>query len=329
MISKLEPSGFQTRDGQLVVRVDLVPEPTDKCYSMHDVWVPVVGDSKYPGKMTGPFPVDQTTHKLWLNSLPHVSQLNPCRSHFMVVEPGITKDALIAEIKNFLPSNDLTTLDNLLLDPRANSREIGLRMSVKKMSPTRVATSLDLANALRDFAGINITDLSGLGSGGLPEDTAIDVGPGAANLVGTGGPDYTCIDRANSANDTGLIDTLQVWFNSNATVVNLGLFYLVSGTTYKCRSAYSWGDVASGSVQTATVGVSLAVTAGDLLGCYWDTGNIEASSLTGSGCYAAAGNKCAVDNQSLYSAWGPPFILAIYATGATTGATFIPKIIIM
>ena len=47
---------------------------------------------------------------------------------------------------------------------------------------------------------------------------AIDIGPGATDR-GTSGTPRTAVAKANPANATGTIDTVELWFNTNGSGV--------------------------------------------------------------------------------------------------------------
>lgn len=94
----------------------------------------------------------------------------------------------------------------------------------------------------------------------------IDVGAQAIDRASSIGG-YTLIGLDNPANSTGTLSTVEVWANTNITSLIVGTFYLVSGTTYKCRASQNIGDIIGGAKRT--VPVSIAVVIGDLLGCFW------------------------------------------------------------
>ena len=93
------------------------------------------------------------------------------------------------------------------------------------------------------------------------------------------------------------------------------MFYLVSGTTYKCRSSATLGSVTSGSKQTFS-GLSLTVQTGDLIGIYYDTG--EVSTAAGdTGFLHTAINTELIDpnDQGIYSV-STGRTLKLYGTGS-------------
>ena len=61
---------------------------------------------------------------------------------------------------------------------------------------------------------------------------------------------YTYIYLASPAAVDGWITAFQVYFHTAPTVFKVGLFYLVSGSTWRCRNSVTVEGVLSGSTQT-------------------------------------------------------------------------------
>ena len=79
---------------------------------------------------------------------------------------------------------------------------------------------------------------------------AIDIGGGAIDRNGTvSSAGYTDIDMANPANADGEITSVSFWFNTQASGVRVGTYYLLYGTTFKCRDSAIIGTVTAGSKQ--------------------------------------------------------------------------------
>lgn len=109
----------------------------------------------------------------------------------------------------------------------------------------------------------------------------IDVGSGAADLESYHAAGWTLIDKANPANLSGLLTSVDVWTTDAVTGFVIGVFTLVSGTTYSCRSSATIGAVTGGAKRTFSV--SLPIQAGDFIGCYYTGGSSERSAIAGSG----------------------------------------------
>lgn len=126
---------------------------------------------------------------------------------------------------------------------------------------------------------------------------------------------YTVIEKAGPANDSGVIDSVQLWFATNAAGVYVGIFRLVSGTTYHCYAAAAIpGTVTAGSEQVFAV--SLTCATGDLIGVYSGNGTLEQSLSGGSGNVYYNGNSCVVGDERSYTAQAGRAMSA-HATGAT------------
>ena len=129
---------------------------------------------------------------------------------------------------------------------------------------------------------------------------AIDIGAPAINRGGWGYYGYTRIGLTNPANGSGVIDTIEVWAVENITGLRVGTFYLVSGTTYRCRDSVTIGNVTAGSKQTFT-GLSIDVVAGDYIGCYFVSGLIEYDTVGGAGNYSILGEYIDPNDQAVYT----------------------------
>jgi len=109
---------------------------------------------------------------------------------------------------------------------------------------------------------------------------AIDVGPGAVNGDTSYPAGYTMIDLNNPANANGKIDTVKVWFKTNATALKVGFFYGVA-PNFTCRSVVNIGAVAAGAERTYS-GLSLTLKVGDYIG-YYEPGGGGQIEFTSSG----------------------------------------------
>lgn len=142
----------------------------------------------------------------------------------------------------------------------------------------------------------------------------INVGPAATNRASVTASGNTVLDLANAANDTGTITQLDIYVATQTTTTKVGIFYLVSGSTYKCRSATgALGSLAAG---LNTITVSLAVQKGDFIGVYHTGGGIDRADSGGTSAYVT-GDKCTVDNQSGYTTSGQARIVSVHGTGST------------
>ena len=162
-------------------------------------------------------------------------------------------------------------------------------------------------------AGTRIYSLYATGT----EGTFFDIGQAPINRDGYAPATYTGLDLGNPASAAGHIDTVKVYAITNLTGLKVGLFYLVSGTTYKCRAVASIGNVTAGSVQSFSV--SLDCQAGDVIGAYFATGTLERGDAGGSSAYYS-GDVCTVDAQQSFTAGTR--IYSLYGTGSEAGTTY-------
>ncbi|MGA7677989.1 MAG: hypothetical protein WCA51_06420, partial [Dehalococcoidia bacterium] len=100
----------------------------------------------------------------------------------------------------------------------------------------------------------------------------ITVGDAAIDRASSLSFGNTYMSLGNPANAGGILDTAEVWAATSISGLRVGTFYLVSGTTYKCRDSMTIGSVTAGAKQTFT-GLSLAVQQGDFIGCYFTGGS--------------------------------------------------------
>ncbi len=128
----------------------------------------------------------------------------------------------------------------------------------------------------------------------------IDIGAEAINRNVSTSEGFTYIDRTNPANESGVIDTIEIW--AYAVLVNciVGTFYKTNGFTLKCRDSVFIGDVARWSKQTFN-GLSIAVEAGDYIGFYATSGRVERSDTGYDGTYRLLGEHIDPGDEAVYS----------------------------
>ncbi len=317
----IEPSGTQvTEQGLLLVRSDLVPEPADKTYPIHHVFVPVVTEP-YKGKIDALGFPDPVSYQNWLNSLPHIWRVNPCLSFFTPAPELATIKDFTDYIGGVFKPDVVATIDHLMA-LADSAHYIGryakslAKWSDKKVNP---ADAVDLIASINDaLKGPDGLPLSvSLVSGKVQEvpPGSIDVGAGATNRGGAVFEGYTLYDLTNPANESGTVDTYQAWFNTTGATVRVGLSFLNALSRYECRSVYAWGDVASGSVQTAAP-LTLACTAGDFASMYSLTGKLETDTSGGSGVKYASGQHLTVGDATVPST-AANYMISIYGTSTT------------
>jgi hypothetical protein len=316
---KFEPSGTSVHKDQLKIRLDLYPDVGEKSYAQNYVNVPVIPVGGYPGKVDAMGqPVNQKQYDTWLAGLPRIWQLNPCLSVFVGVDANVTKLLLSEYIGDILKSDVLATIDDAMI--QANSAHlISPYMKGKTILSSAKTTTFDEAaktNINTILANFTTSKLStGLIEPIQPQ--SIDVGPGATDrLYYYSAEYYSWLDLNNLANAAGSLDTMEVWSYSNLTTAKIGTFYLISGTTYKCRDLENLGNVTSGSKQTFT-GLTCDVGADDGLALKAASGLVEGVS-TGTGKRPGWGVDALVVGNETNFATATTYIISIYATGTET-----------
>lgn len=151
---------------------------------------------------------------------------------------------------------------------------------------------------------------------------ALTIGNTASDRGSAGSSGYTWIDKLNPASGSGTITKVEVWANTYIGNMYVGIFYFISGTTYKCRSAVNIGSVATGLKKTFDV--SLACVAGDFIGFYFNSGTIErddsGGNSAGSNGYS---NYCVIDSETTYNE-GFTRLHSIYGYVVGENITIIP-----
>jgi len=134
--------------------------------------------------------------------------------------------------------------------------------------------------SLSPSASASPTPSSSESSSASPSAAVIEVGPAATNRASVTVAGNTVLDLANPATGSGVITNIDIYVASQITSAKVGLYYLVSGTTYRCRSSYTTGVLAAGLNQLT--GLSLEVQAGDFIGIYHATGTVDRADSGGS-----------------------------------------------
>ena len=143
--------------------------------------------------------------------------------------------------------------------------------------------------------------------------TDIDVGSEASNRAANYSTSLTLLALENPANDTGTLDTVELWMHSDASGVKVGTFS-GSSLTWNDRDYESIGNVTSGSKQTFT-GLSIDVSTNDLIGLYFASGAIEMTNIGWSGMLAGSGDHFGSGDNGYLLNNGRTF--SLYGTGET------------
>ena len=126
---------------------------------------------------------------------------------------------------------------------------------------------------------------------------------------------YTVVDLNNPASENVILDTFEVWLNSNTVDVYLGTAY-GSGTEYTTRNYANVGKLSAGAKRTIT-GLSIEAQAGDFIAGY--AGRFETDTSGGAGYYRISGNIFGEGLQANYLLLAGG-IVSLYAEGETVSA---------
>ena len=143
--------------------------------------------------------------------------------------------------------------------------------------------------------------------------TAIDVGSAATNRGGLSTAVYTWVSRDNPANETGKITSVEIWSYNNLTLCEVAIFFVVSGDNLSTRDTQVIGAVTGGAKRTFEV--DLNVEAGDYIGIFAASGNLEFDYSGGAGAWNSNADRIPCTNQ--YFSVNAACIISLYGTGET------------
>jgi len=326
---EIEPSGCQENHGNVEVRYAFYLKPGAARYDEQHVYVIDETSSEflkgYPGKVDEQSsPVNQTQYDKWIEKLPRIWKNNPFHNHFVNFDVNVTNEEIIAagnyHLANFYEAWRLNKTIRSGWDVRTRAPPVKYDetddISAYEIRKTQCEQRVD------EIKSLSITTVLGLGEGKTFPATAIDVGSAAIDRDTTfGSPGYTLINWNNLANETGSLDTFELWFEysgGNPTGVKVGTFYFVT-PNFVSRDVETIGNVTAGSKQTFS-GLSCDVTSdginGDAVGLYWaTTGKLEHDTSGYDGCYYKSGDQFGTGAQSYTNLGGDA--ASIYATGDT------------
>lgn len=144
----------------------------------------------------------------------------------------------------------------------------------------------------------------------------IDIGEAAINRANSAPfTSYTYINKENPANNSGIIDTVEIYAETLATLYDcvVGTFYTTNGNTLKCRDSVLIGMVEAGAKRTFS-GLSLAVETGDYIGCYYTEGNIEMDTSGYAGLWYVSGEYIDPGDETTYALLAG-YVISLYGTG--------------
>lgn len=314
----INKSGCVVRKGNVQLRLDFYLEPTDPRYDDRHLYQVDTTSAEYLAGYSGELNTDtsfvnQAAYELWKESLPHIWQNTPFHSHFLYLNPNFTEDDIKTEIDFHLPNFYKAFQD------RWDEVKGGMRhgwATEKRIRPKNYSGDIErVAQCQNRIDSLIVFSYKPKGEEGKEYPaTEIDIGSAATDRNITMSATYTTIDLANPANDTGTIDTFEIWADSNLDGTNkVGTFH-GSGTDYTNRDGETIGTVTAGSKQTFT-GLTIDVTTGDFAGIYFSAGTLERLNEGGSNIYWISGDQFGTGQQTYTIANGDS--ISLYGTGET------------
>lgn len=117
----------------------------------------------------------------------------------------------------------------------------------------------------------------------------IDMGSSVINRNTNFSNGNTILCLENPANESGKIDTVEIWSNVDLSGCKVGTFFIDS-IFRVMRDFDTIGNVTSGSKQTFS-GLNIDVEAGDTIGIFFSGGSIERDTSGGSGLEFSSGDR--------------------------------------
>lgn len=160
---------------------------------------------------------------------------------------------------------------------------------------------------------------------------AIDIGNLATDRS-TSFTFLTIVDKANPANASGAITSIEIWAVSEISDCEVATFFIVADNNLSTRDTVTLGTVTSGSKQTFTEDsgsdpISLTVQEGDYIGVYATAGTIECSNSGEIGFWYQTGDQIpCTDTEFVYIA---SYGISLHGTGETEAVAKKKNVIFM
>jgi len=326
---RVNKTGCTVRKGNCQIRLDFYLESTDPRYADRHLYLVDTTSAEYLAGYRGEvdehgIPKDQAAYDAWLDSLPHVWQNTPLHSHFIYLPADFTEEDIKAEIDIHL-ANFYQAFQERWDEVAGGMRHgwaTDTRIGPTDYSKMESETEYDTKVADCQLAVDSLVEFSYKAKGSTTGETfaatEIDLGSAATDRASTFNALYTIVDVANPANNTGTIDSFEIWANVDQDGTNkVGTFY-GSGTDYTNRDGQAIGTVTAGAKRTFS-GLDIDVSSGDFAGMYWNSGKLERDLASGSGIYYKAQDQFGTGQQTYVLRSDDA--ISLYGTGETAGWT--------
>jgi hypothetical protein len=255
------PSGTHQIDDSLKIRLDFIPDIGEKSYTQ-----------------------------------PRVLKHAPCLSTFIRIDENTTRPQLVQFINDVYTPRVLATIDDAMC--KGNSAHL---INPYMRNKTALSTTKGRTFDAKIKADIDAR-LSSLSITRVVDEVidvvhpqSIDIGYGADYGETSYNFNVTIVYRGNQANANGEIQTVEMYFNTDATGVEVAMFYEGEAAFLTTRSNTLIGSVVSGSKQTFT-GLTLKVRTGDYIGYYCTAGGLGSSGDAGYGTFYIVGDAIPCTN---------------------------------
>lgn len=142
---------------------------------------------------------------------------------------------------------------------------------------------------------------------------AIDVGALAQDRTVSAASGFTMIELGNPANLSGVLTRVSIYAFVTLQDCKVGTFYDLGAGQFACRDYANIGTVAAGAERQFLNYIN--VEAGDYIGIYFTSGELEADAAGGSGHRYKSGDQFDAGTQTYTLSTGT--ILSLYGDGAT------------
>ena len=303
--------------GNVAVKLEFYLDKADCGYEQTYVSMPDFTGATYKGKLDKDGnPRDPLDYQAWVDSLPKKWQLNPFHNHFIYLPPDYTSKDVEREIWYHQPNFYAAWAAGKTMRSGWDTATRIRPVRFDKVHPADYEVKKQAC--LSKIATIQPVSLLVDGIGMTYPATTIDVGAGATERAWYSGlaNSETFVEKTNPANETGIIDTFEIWAAADAGNLANCKMGVASGssTSYSANDYATLGTVTAGSKQTFT-GLDVDVESGNFIAAYYEDGNVSYDASGGGGTYYKYGDWFGSGTQTFFGAGSP--LMSLYGTGET------------
>lgn len=234
---------------------------------------------------------------------------SPFHSHFIYVEPETPDSEIQKQMEFHLPNFYAAWCAGKTM---RSGWDVATRIRPKRYR--KIQSRINKCNSKIEALTRSELSIQSNDIGKTFPATEIDIGSEAINRANYQGGAYTRITTANPANDSGTLDTIEVYVYNNVSLFKAGTFY-GSSTSYTNRDYHDIGSITTGAKRTFT-GLDIDVESGDYLGWYWpDSDQYIECTEDSTTYYYKLGDQFSAGTQTYGSYSGRTY--SVYGTGET------------